>query len=138
MSSNASTKPLSIEVSFVEGARGKNPGGSKRWKCNHCEGEYLSSYTRIHYHFFGAPEGIPPGIKRCPKLMANREEYKRMIQIVLEAEKKGTVSSSLKSSTLFKHDAPPTKNSIKDAFKVVDRDTVDMNNEGIVRQWHSV
>lgn len=58
--------------------------------------------------------------------MANHEEYIRVIQMVLEGEKKGTVASFLKSSTHLKHDAPPTKNLINDAFKVMDKDMVDM------------
>ena len=54
---DAKLKPLLNEVNLIGAAQGKNPGGSKSWSCKHCGGKFTSSYTRMHYHFFGAPPG---------------------------------------------------------------------------------
>ena len=50
-------KPLFNEVILRGAAQGKNLGGSKSWTCKHCHMNFTSSYTRMHYHFFGAPIG---------------------------------------------------------------------------------
>ncbi|GJZ20988.1 hypothetical protein Tco_0558027, partial [Tanacetum coccineum] len=56
-------KPLLDEVTFVGSVNSKNPGGVKVWKCNYCNVNYLSSYSRIHSHFFGATGGKNADIK---------------------------------------------------------------------------
>ena len=118
-------KPLLSEVTFNGLAQGKNPGRSKSWTCNHCRSSFTSSYTRIHYHFFGPPPGTKPGIKRCLSLMGDRATYEKVRQKVYEAEKKG-ISSTLKNSTLTKRQPSSSSPSIVDSFKIMDRDEVDM------------
>jgi hypothetical protein len=48
--------PLSQEVIY-NGVTGKNPGGTQSWTCKHCKKSYKSTYTGIHYYFFGPPPG---------------------------------------------------------------------------------
>ena len=55
--SNPTLKPLLSEVESQTKTTGKNPGGAKKWTCKHCKKTFTSSYTRIHYHFLGAPPG---------------------------------------------------------------------------------
>ena len=55
MEVDSKMKLLLAEVTLLGAAPGKNPGGSKGWSCNHCKNQSTSSYTRFHYHFFGAP-----------------------------------------------------------------------------------
>ena len=44
-----STKlPLAQEVPYCGVISGKNPGGTKNWKYNHCKIAFKSNYTRIH------------------------------------------------------------------------------------------
>ena len=57
--------------------------------------------------------------------MSDRATYERVRQKVHEAEKKG-VSSTLKNSTLTKRQIPSSSGPIEDAFKMMDRDMVDM------------
>jgi hypothetical protein len=86
--------PLSQEVIY-NGVTGKNPGGTKNWTCKPCKKSYKSTYTRIHYHFFGPPPGKRSGIQRCSTLLNDREAYEKLKKRVQEAEKSG-VSPSLK------------------------------------------
>ncbi|PRQ20008.1 putative ribonuclease H-like domain-containing protein [Rosa chinensis] len=123
---NSDVKPLLNEVIITGGAQGKNPGGAKSWTCKHCNGKFSSSYTRIHYHFFGTPPGKKSEIRRCRELLANREEYERVRRMVMEAEKKG-VSSSLKNSTLLRQQPKKsTASALDDMFKIMDKNSVDM------------
>lgn len=55
--------PLTNEVIYIGGETGKNMGGTKNWQYNHSKKHYKSTYTIIHYHFFGAPVGKPSGIQ---------------------------------------------------------------------------
>ena len=57
--------------------------------------------------------------------MNNLTEYAKLRERVQKAEKIG-VSSSLKNSTLMKRQPSPTTGSIEDAFKIMDRDMVDL------------
>ena len=50
-------KPLLDEVIMKGAAKGKNPGGAKKWQCKYCNVEYTSTYSRIHAHFFGVAVG---------------------------------------------------------------------------------
>ncbi|KAI3780105.1 hypothetical protein L2E82_10003 [Cichorium intybus] len=76
------TKPLLEEVTVVGVANSKNAGGAKIWVCNHCKGQYTSSYTRIHTHFFGAPIGKKAEIKRCPVFVNDRDTYRTLLNKV--------------------------------------------------------
>jgi hypothetical protein len=105
--------PLAQEVTY-NGVTGKNPGGAKNW-----------TYTRIHYHFFGAPPGKKSGIQRCPTMITDREAYAKLIKRVREAEKSG-VTSSLKSSTITKREKGSCSKPLEDVFQVMGRDAVDM------------
>ena len=101
----------------------KNAGGSKRWSCNHCNGEYTSTYTRIHIHFFGPAPGKKAGIGRCSVMMSNRLKCEQLLKKVREAENCG-VSKRLKNSVLSKNAS--SKNRIEEAFGMLERNAVDM------------
>ncbi|XP_062011882.1 uncharacterized protein LOC133728490 [Rosa rugosa] len=123
---NSDIKPLLNEVIIASGAQGKNSGGTKTWTCKHCNIQFKSSYTRIHYHFFGNLPGKKSEIRRCQSLINNREEYERVRRMVMEAEKKG-VSSSLKSSTILRQQPQKsTAGALDDMFKIMDKNSVDM------------
>jgi hypothetical protein len=51
-------KSLLDEVILVDACK-KNSGGSRPWKCKHCDKKFTSSYTRIRHHFFGPRPGKP-------------------------------------------------------------------------------
>ena len=87
-------------------------------------GKFFSSYTRIHVHFFGAPVGKKAEIRRCSVLGKNNPYYETLYNRVKEAEKNGVTSKSLKNSVLLKNTG--CKRKIEDAFKMLERDEVDM------------
>ena len=123
---NPALKPLLSEVEFQAKATGKNPGGAKKWICKHCKKGFTSSYTRIHYHFLGAPPGKKAQIQRCPVLMTNKGELERVRKIVADAEDKG-ISPSLKSSTIGNSmKASPNEKNIADSFRSMERHSVDL------------
>ncbi|KAJ9564787.1 hypothetical protein OSB04_000753 [Centaurea solstitialis] len=115
-------KPLLTEVRYV-GSGGSNAGGSKPWACNHCKGTFTSSYTRIHYHFFGAPVGTKAGIRRCETLLRDREKHEKLWRKVQDAENIG-VSKALKNSVLSKNAS--SKKRIEESFAIMERHAVDM------------
>ncbi|XP_057467649.1 uncharacterized protein LOC130757012 [Actinidia eriantha] len=117
-------KPLLEEVTLKGAASGKNPGGAKQWECKHCRGIFISTYTRIHAHFFGASIGKKSGIKRCPALLQDRSEFERIRKKVENAEKEG-VSSSLKNSTLVRRQVPKHIGPLEESFALMDRHAVD-------------
>ncbi|KAK1685558.1 hypothetical protein QYE76_046406 [Lolium multiflorum] len=39
------------EVILLDARKGKNSGGSRPWRCKHCDKKFTSSYTRIREHF---------------------------------------------------------------------------------------
>ncbi|KAK7245526.1 hypothetical protein RIF29_40372 [Crotalaria pallida] len=117
------TPPLANEIIYT-GASGKNPGGTKSWTCKHCKNSFKSTYTRIHYHFFGAPTGRSCGIKRCPKMMKDKEAYAKLRKRVQEAEESGVSSSlNLKSPSIIKKE---NSKPIADSFHILERADVDM------------
>ncbi|WOH01250.1 hypothetical protein DCAR_0520632 [Daucus carota subsp. sativus] len=83
-------KPLLQEVTMLPTQKEKNAGGTKRWKCKHCNKSYSSSYTRIHHHFFGTPVGVKSEIDRCTALLANRLLLQQVRYRVEQAEKTGS------------------------------------------------
>ena len=54
---NFNDKPLYEEVTLIGSGTSKNAGGTKVWVCKHCKDKFVSSYTRMHTHFFGPPIG---------------------------------------------------------------------------------
>ncbi|KAF2289511.1 hypothetical protein GH714_036765 [Hevea brasiliensis] len=124
---DSTTKPLLSEINVIGASKGKNSGGTKCWSCKHCNNQFNSSYTRIHYHFFGAPPGKKAGIQCCPALMKDRVKYDKVRRIVEEAKKSG-VSSSLKNSTICTKLKPivAKANPIASAFSMMERDAVDL------------
>ncbi|KAM0876754.1 hypothetical protein ACQ4PT_035969 [Festuca glaucescens] len=104
-------KSLLDEVTFLDAPKGKNSGGSKPWRCKHCQKKYTSSYTRIRQHFFGVGPGKTPQIARCS--IANvRVKYKKIYDEYHKAEK-GQASGSVPSPLV-------------EAFAGIERDDVDM------------
>ncbi|KAL8156124.1 hypothetical protein AgCh_001280 [Apium graveolens] len=122
-------KPLLDEVTMVEAQKGKNAGGTKRWKCNHYKKSYSSSYTRIHHHFFGAPVGVKAEIARYTVILTNRTLLRQLKKKVEEAEKTG-ISPSLTRSTVNNKLTGISNNPIEKAFGAIERHDVDI---GIVR-----
>ncbi|KAK8474191.1 hypothetical protein V6N13_088410 [Hibiscus sabdariffa] len=94
-------RPLLDEVAMLNSAAGKNPGGAKLWRCNHCKINFTSTYTRIHTHFFGPEAGKKADIQRCKALMNDRDAYVKLKKKVEEAEGVG-VSARLQQSTIIK------------------------------------
>ncbi|KAJ8424006.1 hypothetical protein Cgig2_032390 [Carnegiea gigantea] len=82
-------KPLLQEVIVTRDYKSNNAGGSIQWMCKHCKASFKSSYTRIHYHFFGAPDGKKAGIQRCKELMRDWALHDRIRAKVLHAENEG-------------------------------------------------
>ncbi|KAL8146534.1 hypothetical protein AgCh_004314 [Apium graveolens] len=118
-------KPLLDEVTMVEAQKGKNAGGTKRWKCNHCKKSYSSSYTRIHHHFFGAPVGVKAEIARCTVMLTNRTLLQQLKKKVEVAEKTG-ISPSLTRSTVNNKLTGISNNPIEKAFGAIERHDVDI------------
>ncbi|KAJ9567450.1 hypothetical protein OSB04_003416 [Centaurea solstitialis] len=116
-------KPLLEEVNYVGAANSKNAGGSKVWICKHCKEQFTSSYTRIHYHFFGADPRTKAGIKRCQILIKDREKYQRLFKKVTQLESEG-VSSRLQKSVISKNAS--SKKKIEESFGIMERNMVDM------------
>ncbi|KAM0857154.1 hypothetical protein ACQ4PT_048653 [Festuca glaucescens] len=108
----AAVKPLLDEVILLD-ARKKNSGGSRPWKCKHCDKKFTSSsYTRIHHHFFGPGPGKPPQISCC-SVANDRVKYKKIYEKYHKAEK-GEPSSSVATKTLA------------ETFSRMERDAVDV------------
>ncbi|KAJ8453377.1 hypothetical protein Cgig2_008261 [Carnegiea gigantea] len=101
--SGAHLKPLLSEIDIISQGKGKNPRGSKRWRCKHCNKPFASSYTRGHYPFFGAPVGKKAQIQRSTA-MNNKDVLQRLRKKVEEAEQNG-ISASLTRSTIKNKDA---------------------------------
>ncbi|KAI3723936.1 hypothetical protein L2E82_35698 [Cichorium intybus] len=110
------TKLLLEEVTIVGVANSKNAGGAKIWECNHCKGQYTSSYTRIHSHFFGTPFGKKAKIKRCPVLVDDRDKYRALLNKVKQPESDG-VSKSLKNSVISKSKTSSSKKTDRGSFR---------------------
>ncbi|KAL6522088.1 hypothetical protein OROMI_031965 [Orobanche minor] len=125
-------KPLLEEVTYVGAANSKNAGGSKVWICKHCKEQFTSSYTRIHYHFFGAEPGAKAGIKRCPILIKDREKYQCLFKKVTQLESEG-VSSRLQKSVISKNAS--SKKKIEESFGIMERN---MRNWSTYSYIHNV
>ncbi|KAL6550574.1 hypothetical protein OROMI_021062 [Orobanche minor] len=123
--SQVNKKPLLDEVTMIDAQKGKNAGGTKRWRCNHCYKSYSSSYTRIHHHFFGPPAGVKAEIGRCTTMLTNRRLLQELNKKVQEAEKTG-ISPSLTRSTVNSKNLGTSKNPIEKAFGIVERHDVDI------------
>ncbi|KAJ9548765.1 hypothetical protein OSB04_021308 [Centaurea solstitialis] len=107
-------KPLQEEVTY-DGSGSNKAGGSRPWVCKHCIGKFTSSYTRIHYHFFGD--------RRCETLLRDREKHEKLWRKVQDAEHIG-VSKTLKNSVLSKNAS--SKKRIEESFAIMKRNAVDM------------
>jgi hypothetical protein len=71
--------PLMAEITMLGGQKkGKNDGGSKNWRCNHCKKAYKSSLTRVRIHLLGAQPGKKPDIQRCPVLLNNAAKTREL------------------------------------------------------------
>ncbi|KAJ8435655.1 hypothetical protein Cgig2_003310 [Carnegiea gigantea] len=101
--SECNMKPLLQEVVVIGDYKSNNAGGSKQWMCKHCKASFKSSYTRIHYHFFGAPDGKKAGIQRCKELMRDWPLHNRIRAKVLHVEKEDA-STGAKVADTIKND----------------------------------
>ena len=116
-------RPLLEEVRIIGAGTSKNAGGTKVWVCNHCNKQFVSSYTRMHTHLFGVQAGKKGDIQRCSGMIKDREKLQRLLSKVKEAES-GGVSRSLKNSVLSKN--PTSKKRLEEAFGVLERNVVDL------------
>jgi len=105
-------KSLLDEVFFLDAPKGKNSGGSRPWRCKHCDKKYTSSCTRIRQHFFGVGPGKTKQISCC-SVANDRIKYKKTYDKYHQPEK-GQASGSV-----------PTKQ-LLEAFAGMERDAVDM------------
>ncbi|KAJ8428428.1 hypothetical protein Cgig2_003130 [Carnegiea gigantea] len=87
--------------------------------CKHCKASFKSSYTRIHYHFFEAPDGKKAGIQRCKELMRDRALHDRIRAKVLHAEKEELYSYGKKN-------IPTPSKPLHEALGLMERETVDL------------
>ncbi|KAL4569591.1 hypothetical protein LXL04_025232 [Taraxacum kok-saghyz] len=122
---NLNDKPLYEEVTLIGSGTSKNAGGTKVWVCKHCKEQFVSSYTRMHNHFFGPPIGKKGDIKRCRSVLKDPTNYRRLQDRVKEAEKVG-VSKSLKTSIVTKKKTVISKKPIEESFSVMERSMVDL------------
>ncbi|KAL4554105.1 hypothetical protein LXL04_039783 [Taraxacum kok-saghyz] len=122
---NFNDKPLYEEVTLIGSGTSKNAGGTKVWVCKHCKERFVSSYTRMHNHFFGPPIGKKSDIKRCRSVLKDPTNYRRLQDRVKEAEKLG-VSKSLKTSIVTKQKTVISKKPIEESFSVMERSMVDL------------
>ncbi|KAL6530098.1 hypothetical protein OROMI_028743 [Orobanche minor] len=122
--SQVNKKPLLDEVTMIDAQKGKNAGGTKRWRCNHCNKSYSSSYTRMHHHILGPPAGVKAEICRCTTMLTNRRLLQELNKKMQEAEKTG-ISPSLTRSTVNSKVLGTSKNPIEKAFGIVERHDVD-------------
>ena len=70
--------PLWQYVTKIEKPHGStvNSGGNTQFKCNHCGGVFLGSYSRVKAHLLKISN---KGIRACPKMTpSHRLEMKRM------------------------------------------------------------
>ncbi|KAL4578204.1 hypothetical protein LXL04_014324 [Taraxacum kok-saghyz] len=74
---NLNDKPLYEEVTLIGSGTSKNAGGTKVWVCKHCKEQFVSSYTRMHNHFFGPPIGKKGDIKRCRSVLKDPTNYRK-------------------------------------------------------------
>jgi hypothetical protein len=49
--------PLFDEVTIIGIPKGKNVGGTKEWRCNHCKKTYKGCLTRVRVHLLGPLPG---------------------------------------------------------------------------------
>ncbi|KAJ8435651.1 hypothetical protein Cgig2_003306 [Carnegiea gigantea] len=68
--------------------------------CKHSKASFKSSYMRIHYHFFGAPDGKKVGIQRCKELIRDRALHDRIRAKVLHAEKEDASTGAEVADTM--------------------------------------
>ncbi|KAF8727125.1 hypothetical protein HU200_019633 [Digitaria exilis] len=114
---NGITNPILAEITFLNKTKGKNDGGSRNWRCNHCKQQYKSSLTRMKQHFFGTQNGKKASIARCEVLRNNRVKYQELYDKFNKATEKGDY---LKSNS----GAP--KRPLQDAFRLMEREAVDL------------
>ncbi|KAK8980518.1 hypothetical protein V6N11_081984 [Hibiscus sabdariffa] len=111
---------------MLNSATGKNPGGAKLWRCNHCKINFTSTYTTIHTHFFGPEAGKKPDIQRCKALMNDRDAYVKLKKKVEEVEGVG-VSARLRQSTIIKKQLTiPNISPLEVSFGTMAREAVDL------------
>ncbi|KAG0517489.1 hypothetical protein BDA96_09G093500 [Sorghum bicolor] len=109
--------PLIAEITMLGGEKGKNDGGSKHWRCNHCKKAFKSSLTRVRVHLLGAQPGKKPQIQRCPVLLNDAAKTRELRDKVKEAEK---------SSKSVQQKGRLLNNSLAQAFGAAERDAVDL------------
>ncbi|GAU35525.1 hypothetical protein TSUD_155560 [Trifolium subterraneum] len=128
------SKPLWRFVTVLE--NNDAAGGNKRWKCNFCQKEVTSSYSRVTYHllnFFGK------GVQVCTKI--NDILLDDLNRICKEVEKRlKPTHVPLPTATDKTSRIPPVvpqkrrKSSIKNAFNVDDRNHL---RQSIARMFYS-
>ncbi|CAN6243746.1 unnamed protein product [Urochloa humidicola] len=111
--SNGKKHPLMAEITMIGGERGKNDGGSKQWRCNHCKNSYKSSLTRVRVHLLGAKPGKKPQIQRCPVLLNDAAKYRKLRDKVKEVDESSLGVQKMHSS-------------LAQSFGAAERDAVDL------------
>ena len=110
--------PLLDEVTIVGVPRGKNVGGTKEWRCNHCRKSFKSSLTRVRVHLLGPLPVKKAQIARCVSLQNDPVKSKTLREKVKEADKKGDYARSTTGTS-----AP---NPLAKSFGFAQRESVDM------------
>ncbi|CAL5098119.1 unnamed protein product [Urochloa decumbens] len=109
--------PFTTEITMLGGEKGKNDGGSKHWRCNHCKKAFKSSLTRVRVHLLGAQPGKKPQIQRCPVLLNDVAKTRELRDKVKEAEQ---------SSKSWQQKGMVLNNPIAQSFGAAERDAADM------------
>ncbi|GAU16301.1 hypothetical protein TSUD_299330 [Trifolium subterraneum] len=128
------SKPLWRFVTVLE--NNDAAGGNKRWKCNFCQKEVTSSYSRVTYHLL---KKFGKGVQICTKI--NDILLDDLNRICKEAEKRlKPTHVPLPTATDKTSRIPPVvpqkrrNSSIENAFNVDDRNHL---RESIARMFYS-
>ncbi|CAO2182099.1 unnamed protein product [Urochloa humidicola] len=90
--------PLLAEITMIGGEKGKNDGGTKQWRCNHCQKTYKSSLTRVRVHLLGAQPGKKAQIQRCPVLLNDAAKYRELRDKVKELDESAKSGHKMNNS----------------------------------------
>ncbi|KAG8071889.1 hypothetical protein GUJ93_ZPchr0006g41972 [Zizania palustris] len=98
---------------MIGGEKGKNDGGTKQWRCNHCQKTYKSSLTRVRVHLLGAHPGKKAQIQRCPVVLNDAAKYRELRDKIKELDE-------------YAKSGQKMNNSLAQCFGAAERDAVDL------------
>jgi hypothetical protein len=106
--------PFFYEVTIIGVPKGKNVGGTKEWRYNHCKKTYKGSLTRVWVQLLGPLPSKKAQIARCVSLQNDPAKSKALREKVKEADNKGSTGGT------------STPNPLAKSFVVAQRESVYM------------